>query len=57
MVLLIMAMGSPTHGIPASSWDEWCKTYEWESFMGISNVQFDPLFGHQYSHVWIDFRV
>ncbi|HRD06436.1 MAG TPA: glucoamylase family protein, partial [Saprospiraceae bacterium] len=40
MVLLIMAMGSPTHGIPASSWDEWCKTYEWESFMGISNVQF-----------------
>lgn len=56
MVLLIMAMGSPTHAIPATSWDEWCKTYEWESFMGITNVQFDPLFGHQYSHVWIDFR-
>ncbi len=56
MVLLIMAIGSPTHPIPAESWNEWCKTYEWESFMGINNVQFDPLFGHQYSHIWIDFR-
>jgi hypothetical protein len=56
MVLLIMAMGSPTHPIPAEAWDKWCSTYTWADFEGITNVQFDPLFGHQYSHVWIDFR-
>lgn len=56
MILLIMAMGSPTHPLPAEAWDQWCDTYVWDSFHGYENVQFDPLFGHQYSHVWIDFR-
>lgn len=56
MVLLIMAMGSPTHPIPEQSWSKWCETYPVDSFYGQKNVQFDPLFGHQYSHIWIDFR-
>jgi len=56
MVLLIMAMGSPTHPIPASSWEEWCKTYDWATYQGQEHVNFDPLFGHQYSQMYIDFR-
>lgn len=56
MVLLIMAMGSPTHPIPAESWQRWCETYEWGTFEGYEHVNFDPLFGHQYSHMYIDFR-
>ncbi|MEO5907354.1 MAG: glucoamylase family protein, partial [Saprospiraceae bacterium] len=56
MVLLIMAMGSPTHSIPDEAWTTWCSTYPWDEFGGQENVQFDPLFGHQYSHVWIDFK-
>jgi hypothetical protein len=56
MILLIMAMGSPTHPISADSWSKWCSTYPIDTFYGYQNVQFDPLFGHQYSHVWIDFR-
>jgi hypothetical protein len=56
MVLLIMAMGSPTHAIPPSSWSTWCSTYPIDTFYGYKNLQFDPLFGHQYSHVWIDFK-
>lgn len=56
MVLLIMAMGSPTHPIPNQAWETWCETYEWSDFMGQQHIQFDPLFGHQYSHIWIDFR-
>lgn len=56
MVLLIMAMGSPTHPISDDAWDQWCSTYTWTTFEGQDNIQFDPLFGHQYSHVWIDFR-
>ncbi len=56
MVLLIMALGSPTHAIPDQSWSKWCQTYPVDTFFGYKNIQFDPLFGHQYSHVWIDFR-
>ncbi|MBC7885533.1 MAG: Tat pathway signal protein [Saprospiraceae bacterium] len=56
MILLIMAMGSPTHPIPVDSWQKWCETYPLDTFYRIKNVQFDPLFGHQYSHIWIDFR-
>ncbi len=56
MVLLIMAMGSPTHPIPASCWDNWCRPYQWSNFEGQDHVNFDPLFGHQYSHMYIDFR-
>jgi hypothetical protein len=56
MILLIMAMGSPTHPISADSWSKWCSTYPIDTFYGYQNVQFDPLFGHQYSHFWIDFR-
>ncbi|MBK8669296.1 MAG: Tat pathway signal protein [Saprospiraceae bacterium] len=56
MVLLIMAMGSPTHPIPQQSWSKWCSTYTRDTFYGYENVQFDPLFGHQYSHMWVDFR-
>ncbi|MCF8308382.1 MAG: hypothetical protein K9I68_05160 [Bacteroidales bacterium] len=56
MILLIMAMGSPTHPIPGNSWDVWTQTYEWDSFYGYDHVNFSPLFGHQYSHMFIDFR-
>ncbi len=56
MVLLIMAIGSPTHSISGHAWQKWCETYRWDNFKGQTNIQFDPLFGHQYSHVWIDFR-
>jgi len=56
MILLILAMGSPTHPIPANCWDTWCSTYEWAEFYGQEHVNFEPLFGHQYSHMYIDFR-
>lgn len=56
MVLIVMAMGSPTFPITNASWSKWCETYRRDTFYGETNVQFDPLFGHQYSHIWIDFR-
>src|SRR5690606_25168097 len=30
--------------------------YQWADFYGQQHVNFAPLFGHQYSHVWVDFR-
>jgi hypothetical protein len=56
MLVYIFALGSPTHPIDPSAWDAWTSTYRWGSFYGQDFVQFAPLFGHQYSHIWIDFR-
>ncbi len=56
MLLYALAVGSPTHPIEASSWQAWTSGYQWGRFHGQEFVQFAPLFGHQYSHVWIDYR-
>ena len=56
MVLYLMAIGSPSHPIPASSWQAWTKSYVWRSHLGQDYLNFGPLFGHQYSHCFVDFR-
>jgi hypothetical protein len=56
MILYIIALGSPTHPVPASTWTYWTSGYSWQTWYGQSYVAFPPLFGHQYSHCWIDFR-
>ncbi|HEX6050964.1 MAG TPA: glucoamylase family protein, partial [Gemmatimonadaceae bacterium] len=56
MFLYVLALGSPTHAIDPAAWQEWTRTYRWDAFSGQPHVNFAPLFGHQYSHVWIDFR-
>jgi hypothetical protein len=56
MILYILALASPTHAIDRGAWDKWTSTYEWNTFYGYPHVNFGPLFGHQYSHIWIDFR-
>jgi hypothetical protein len=55
-ILIIMALASPTHPVPANAWDGWTKDYQWSEFHGQEMVNFGPLFGHQYSHMYIDFR-
>ncbi len=56
MILYLLGLGSPTHPLADETWDAWTSTYRWETHYGQSFVVFPPLFGHQYSHVWIDFR-
>ncbi len=55
-ILYILALGSPTHPIGNDGWQYWTSWYRWETHYGYSFVNFPPLFGHQYSHCWIDFR-
>jgi hypothetical protein len=56
MILLILAIGSPTHPVDPSLWNVYMSTARWGTFHGESYVGFAPLFGHQYSHIFIDFR-
>ncbi len=55
MILDLLAIGSPTHPIPPSEWDAWARP---EVLAGgrkyIAGVS--PLFIHQYSQAFIDFR-
>ena len=56
MALYLLALGSPTYPIPASCWTAIARpilTYESYSYIS-SNA--DPLFTHQWSHAWFDFR-
>ncbi len=56
MIVLILALGSPTHPVAPEAWSAWSASYQWGTFYRESHVGFAPLFGHQYSHIWVDFR-
>ena len=58
MLVLLLAIGSPTHPVPVAVWDEWCSVYDrsWTDKWGPAHLAFAPLFGHQYSHMFVDFR-
>ena len=56
LLLYILGLGSPTHPLPDVSYAAWLSTYAWRKVYGIEFVYAGPLFIHQLSHVWIDFR-
>lgn len=56
MILHVLALGSPTHPVRGAVWPAFTKGYRWGTFHGQEHLGFAPLFGHQYSHCWIDFR-
>ncbi|MGH9647012.1 MAG: glucoamylase family protein [Bryobacteraceae bacterium] len=56
MILYCLGLGTPRRPLPASAWDAWTSGYACTTNDAWSFVPFPPLFGHQYSHCWIDFR-
>ena len=56
LFMMILALGSPTFGIPAGSYDEWTSTYRWCKVYGHEYLYAGPLFTHQLSQLWIDGR-
>ena len=58
MLVYLLALGSPTHPVSDDAWAAWCATYakDWGVLWGQEHLTFPPLFGHQYSHTWVDFR-
>lgn len=55
-LLYVLGLGSPTHPLPSTSYAAWTATYQWERIYGRDLLYAGPLFVHQFSHAWIDFR-
>jgi len=58
MLLYLLALGAPASPLGPEAWTGWCGTYDksWRGTGTARHLAFAPQFGHQYSHVWIDFR-
>ena len=56
ILLYVLALGSPTHPIKNDCFKAWTATYQWENLYGYDFLYAGPLFVHQFSHAWIDFR-
>jgi len=61
LILQLLAIGSPTHPISPRSWRGWAQTritYKEFTFIAPSSSpqSGNPLFVHQFSHAWVDFR-
>ncbi len=55
LYLLAIAAPNPAFAIPATSWSAWTRPVI--QYQGLSYISgSDPLFVHQYSHAWFDFR-
>ncbi|MDQ0322035.1 hypothetical protein QO002_004241 [Pararhizobium capsulatum DSM 1112] len=56
LLLYILGLGSPTYPLPRESFAAYTETYEWRNIYGRELLYSGPLFTHQFSHMWIDFR-
>ncbi len=56
LLLYVMGLGSPTFTLPEVSYSAWLSTYRWKKVYGYEYLYAGPLFIHQLSHLWIDFR-
>ncbi|APO66266.1 glycoamylase family protein [Rhizobium gallicum] len=56
LLLYILGLGSPTHPLPPESYAAYTASYEWRDIYGRELLYSGPLFTHQLSHMWVDFR-
>ncbi len=54
LLLYVLAIGSPTHPVPAESWREMLRPAG--SYRNYRMIQMPPLFTHQFPHIWLDLR-
>ncbi len=55
-ILYVLGLASPTYPLSDDSFQTWTSTYQWENIYGYDVLYSGPLFTHEYSHAWIDFR-
>ena len=52
----VLGLGSPTFPLPVESYQAHVSSYEWRKVYEYEYLFSGPLFTHQFSHIWIDFR-
>ena len=56
ILLYVLGLGSPTHPLHEESYQASTRAYRWKKLYGHEFLYAGPLFIHQLSHIWIDFR-
>jgi hypothetical protein len=58
MLVYLLALGSPTFPAARQTWVAWTSDYyrSWGTLEGQTHLTFGPMFGHQFSAIWIDYR-
>ena len=56
LILYVLGLASPTYPLPKESYRAWTRSYKWKKLYGQEFLYAGPLFIHQLSHMWIDFR-
>jgi hypothetical protein len=56
IIVYVLGLGSPTKPLSSDGYHAWTATYQWENLYGSDLLYAGPLFIHQFSHAWIDFR-
>ena len=56
LLVYLLGLGSPTFPLPAESYATYTSTYQWKEIYGRQLLYSGPLFTHQLSHLWVDFR-
>jgi hypothetical protein len=56
ILLHVLGLASPTYPLPAETFQAFTSAYVWQEIYGREQLYAGPLFIHQFSHLWIDFR-
>ena len=56
LILYVLALGSPSFPISPNGYNQWTSTFKSKTLYGIEHLYAGPLFIHQMSHLWLDFR-
>src|ERR1700686_1399620 len=56
LLMHVLGFGSSTFALPPECYRAWQKTFDWRTQYGIEYLHAGPLFIHQLSHCWLDFR-
>lgn len=55
MMIYLLGIGSPTYPVSPDTWNAWTRPKI--TYQGLTYISGDdPIFTHQYSHAWYDFR-
>ncbi len=55
-LIYILALGSPTFPIKPVGYKKWVSSFEWKKHYDLEYIHAGPLFIHQMSHIWLNFK-